>query len=276
MPPYRAVTARTHSAAAAASVTSSARTSTSTPPAAACSRSRSARPGSRIVATTCRPACASPTAVCRPIPLDVPVTNATRGPCRPLLIATDSSPTVRGAPTRSEGGPEDQEVTGPAQTPGDNSGRRGSRCRHRPAGHDAVEQLVAQRLEVNAGQAGEGAGEPGDALVESGAPVFDQPVGVEDQDVAGVQTASWVVRRRDWPAPSSRSGAACSVSTVPSAVSTRAAGARPRTSAGAARPAAAAGAVQAGDQGGGHRADVQTGEDLVDPGQDLRRVSGRS
>jgi hypothetical protein len=45
------------------------------------------------------------------------------------------------------------------------------------AGQDAVEQSVAQLFQGQVRQLGEDASEPGEALVDAGAPVLDQPVG---------------------------------------------------------------------------------------------------
>src|SRR3954471_8078262 len=55
------------------------------------------------------------------------------------------------------------------------------------AGRDAVEQLIAELLQREVGQPGELTGDPGDALVDAGALMLDQPVGVEHNCVAGAQ-----------------------------------------------------------------------------------------
>src|SRR3954467_7603003 len=55
------------------------------------------------------------------------------------------------------------------------------------AGRDAVEQLIAELLQGEVGRPGEVASGPGDALVDAGALMLDQPVGVEHDCVAGAQ-----------------------------------------------------------------------------------------
>src|SRR4051812_26259192 len=57
----------------------------------------------------------------------------------------------------------------------------------RAPGGDAVQQLVAHLLNRQVRELGELGAEPGDALVDAGAAVLDQPVGVEHDGVAGAQ-----------------------------------------------------------------------------------------
>src|SRR4051812_25306925 len=55
------------------------------------------------------------------------------------------------------------------------------------AADDPAEQLVAQRVRAQPAAPGQLVGEPRDPLVDATAPVLDDPVGVEDDGVAGMQ-----------------------------------------------------------------------------------------